>query len=140
MSDLGHLLSKVTWLIVSVAISTSKHRLMFEVGRTFTWALLAPIIPKLAVIGFTFCQPVLVNRFVHFLQAKEHPESINIGYGLIAAYGFAYLGLAVSRHSGFKLLSLTHPTDLKGVLLPSQFPLHHNGQRSIGSRHLSKDD
>jgi len=67
------------------------------VGRAFLWALLAPIFPKIASIGFTFCQPLLLSRFVGFLQEKEHPESNNIGYGLIAAYGFVYLGIAVGH-------------------------------------------
>ena len=106
-------------LTLSPAVGTSKHRLMFEVGRTFLWALLAPIIPKIVLIGFTFCQPVLLSRFVRFLQEKEHPESINIGYGLIAAYGFAYLGLAVSHHLLSTSFYLTQVTDLERILLPS---------------------
>jgi len=69
---------------------------MFETATVLKWPLFAPVIPRLAMMGFTFCQPFLLNRFIRFLQERENPESVNVGYGLIAAYGVSFLGLAVS--------------------------------------------
>jgi ATP-binding cassette subfamily C (CFTR/MRP) protein 1 len=54
------------------------------------------VFPRLVLIVFTMCQPLLLNRFVNYLSEPNGPENTNIGYGLIAAYGFVYLGLAVS--------------------------------------------
>jgi ATP-binding cassette subfamily C (CFTR/MRP) protein 1 len=59
--------------------------------------MLAPVLPRLALVAFTFCQPLLINRFLSFLQNPE--ESMNIGFGLIGAFGVVYFGIAIS--SGF---------------------------------------
>lgn len=73
-----------------------KHQLLINTAMVFKWQLLAPAVPKLAWIGFTFCQPFLLRRFIRFLQELDKTDSPNVGYGLIAAYGIVYLGLAVS--------------------------------------------
>jgi hypothetical protein len=80
----------------SIVRGTGKHRLLFETANTFKWELLAPVLPRLIQIAFTFCQPLLLNRFVNYLSGSNGPESTDIGYGLIAAYGLVYLGLTVS--------------------------------------------
>jgi ATP-binding cassette subfamily C (CFTR/MRP) protein 1 len=89
-----------------IARGTSKHKLLFETAKTFKWELLAPVFPRLVLIVFTMCQPLLLNRFVNYLSEPKGPENTNIGYGLIAAYGFVYLGLAVSCQFKFKNLML----------------------------------
>jgi ATP-binding cassette subfamily C (CFTR/MRP) protein 1 len=78
-----------------IATKRGKHRLLFEMADTFKWQLFAPVFPRIVRIAFTFCQPLLLNRFISYLAESEGPESANIGYGLIAAYGIVYLGLAV---------------------------------------------
>ena len=55
-----------------------------------------PVIPRLILIGFTLCQPLLVNRFLDYLQNSAKEQDANIGYGLIGAYGLVYFGMAVS--------------------------------------------
>ena len=67
-----------------------------ETAKTFKWELLAPVFPRLVLIAFTMCQPLLLNRFINYLSGTQGSESANIGYGLVAAYGVVYLGLAVS--------------------------------------------
>jgi ATP-binding cassette subfamily C (CFTR/MRP) protein 1 len=57
---------------------------------------MAPIFPRIVLIAFTLCQPLLLNSFIGYLQRPNEPDSENIGYGLIAAYGIVYFGLAVS--------------------------------------------
>jgi len=60
------------------------------------WRILEPIIPRLVLLAFTFCQPLLVNRFLDYLQDPVEIKDANIGYGLIGAYGLVYFGMAVS--------------------------------------------
>lgn len=48
------------------------------------------------MIGFTYCQPLLISRILNFEKEPRDENSNNIGYGLIAAYGLVYIGLAVS--------------------------------------------
>ena len=58
-----------------------------------------PIPARLALIGFTFSQPLLVNRLLKYLSEPKTPENINVVYGIIAAYGVVYIGLAVRLSS-----------------------------------------
>ncbi|KAE9374191.1 canalicular multispecific organic anion transporter 1 [Stipitochalara longipes BDJ] len=88
----------------------SKHRLLFETAITFKWELLAPVLPRLVLIAFTMCQPLLLNRFVGYLSALTGSETANVGYGLIAAYGVVYLGLAISAafysHRNYRFVTI----------------------------------
>lgn len=74
----------------------------------FTWQTFFPVLPRLALVAFTFCQPLLINRFLEYLQSPD--ESANIGYGLIGAYGVVYFGLAISTgfywHGVYRWLAL----------------------------------
>ena len=87
------------WVVDNVlraATGRNKHRLLLQSAIAFKWELLAPVLPRLILLALTMCQPLLLNRFVNYLSETEASESANIGYGLIAAYGLVYLGLAVS--------------------------------------------
>lgn len=75
--------------------STTKD-LVFSLFHSLRWHILAPIGPRLAMIGFIYCQPLLISRVLNFTKEEKTLESNNIGYGLIAAYGIVYMGLAVS--------------------------------------------
>lgn len=67
--------------------------LVQTVARVMPSSLLWPIPAKMAVVAFTLCQPLALNRLLVFLQDTE---SINVGYGLVGAYGLIYIGMAVS--------------------------------------------
>ncbi|KAL9109116.1 MAG: hypothetical protein Q9227_006207 [Pyrenula ochraceoflavens] len=98
--------------------SKSGHRLLRVVLRALTWQLLAPVVPRLALIAFTICQPLLLNRFLGFLQTPNESQGVYTGYGLIGAYGIVYLGIAVSTgfywHRNYRALTM-----LRGVLITS---------------------
>ena len=70
-----------------------KHKLEISILIALKGPLLLPAIPRLVLIGFTFCQPLLVRRFLSFLQSEE--QDVNIGKGLIGGYALVYLGIAV---------------------------------------------
>lgn len=80
--------------------------------------LLAVIPPRLALLAFTICQPLVLNRFLVFLGSSSQPDSI--GYGLVAAYGFVYLGIALSQalywHRNGRCVTM-----LRGVLVSAVF-------------------
>jgi ATP-binding cassette subfamily C (CFTR/MRP) protein 1 len=57
--------------------------------------VLAVVPPRIALIGFNFCQPFLINRAVTFSQEPVTPKTTNIGYGLIGAYVLVFVGIAV---------------------------------------------
>lgn len=65
------------------------------------WSILSAVIPKLALIGFTFSQPFLVQQGI-ILAAMPKVQFIdNFGYGLIGAYILVYVGIAVSNSTNW---------------------------------------
>jgi hypothetical protein len=77
------------------AARQGKHKLILVTIGVLKWPILLPVIPKLALIRFTFCQPFLVNRFLNYLQDPAEDSTPNVGYALIGAYGLVYSGMAV---------------------------------------------
>ncbi|KAF5000611.1 hypothetical protein FGRMN_1643 [Fusarium graminum] len=95
-----------------------KQRLVACCITTLRWPLVAVIIPRLVLLAFTICQPLLLNRLLVFLDDTSQP--IQIGYGLIAAYGLVYAGIALSQalywHRNARSVTL-----LRGVLVSAVF-------------------
>ncbi|KAK1596393.1 multidrug resistance-like protein [Colletotrichum navitas] len=91
-----------------------RHRLIGVCVSTLKWQLLAVVLPRVFLLGFTICQPLILNRFLEFLQNPS--EDVNYGYGLIGAYGLVYLGISISSsfywHKAFRSLSM-----LRGILV-----------------------
>ncbi|KAJ4270222.1 hypothetical protein NW762_001898 [Fusarium torreyae] len=95
-----------------------KHRLISCCFTALRWSIIAVILPRLALLAFTVCQPLILNRLLVFLD--DASQSINIGYGLIAAYGLVYSGIAISQalywHRNARSVTL-----LRGVLVSAVF-------------------
>ncbi|KAI1673320.1 ABC transporter integral membrane type 1 [Pyrenophora tritici-repentis] len=71
-----------------------KFGLAKVLARTLKVPLLLPIVPRLALLGFTFCQPFFIEALLDYL-AKPTLDP-NIGYGLIGASFLIYFGIATS--------------------------------------------
>ncbi|KAM0298499.1 hypothetical protein ACHAPM_008569 [Fusarium culmorum] len=99
-------------------VPARKHRLIVCCITTLQWPITAVIVPRLALLAFTICQPLILNRLLVFLGDTSQP--INIGYGLIAAYGLVYTGIALSQalywHRNARSVTL-----LRGVLVSAVF-------------------
>ncbi|KAM0225506.1 hypothetical protein ACHAQD_001442 [Fusarium lateritium] len=99
-------------------VPASKQRLIVCCITTLRWSLMAVILPRLALLAFTICQPLILNRLLVFLDDTSQP--IQIGYGLIAAYGLVYSGIALSQalywHRNARSVTL-----LRGVLVSAVF-------------------
>ncbi|KAF2808068.1 P-loop containing nucleoside triphosphate hydrolase protein [Mytilinidion resinicola] len=97
----------------------SKHELAYVVTKMLRWPLILPVFPRLALLGFTLCQPLLVGRLLDFLHKSDHQKSINIGYGLVGAYAVVYFGMAVSNslysHRSFKFLTMLRGTLVSAI-------------------------
>ncbi|KAF4629796.1 hypothetical protein G7Y89_g8347 [Cudoniella acicularis] len=65
-------------------------------AKTLAVSLLLPIGPRVALIGFKFCQPFLINTLLDYLQQSVDVSSKNVGYGLIGATILIYAGVAIS--------------------------------------------
>lgn len=84
--------NRLTQLLASPG---SKHRLIRCCALTLRLALLTVLLPRFFLLAVTICQPLVLTRFLEFLGDESQPN--NIGYGLVAAYGLVYLGIAVSQ-------------------------------------------
>jgi ATP-binding cassette subfamily C (CFTR/MRP) protein 1 len=85
-----------------IAIAEHRGSLIFALFKTLRWEFLAPILPRLALIGLTLAQPLLINRVIDFLGQNQTTESHNIGYGLIGAYIILYVGIGVCSITSIK--------------------------------------
>ena len=71
-----------------------KFGLVKVLVRTLKTPLLLPIPPRLAMLGFTFCQPLLMEKLLIYLSQPK--LDANVGYGFIGASFLIYLGIAIS--------------------------------------------
>lgn len=71
-----------------------KFGLLKVLMRTLKVPLLLPIFPRLALLGFTFCQPFFLEKLLHHLSKSE--VDANVGYGFIGASVLIYSGIAIS--------------------------------------------
>lgn len=76
--------------------SKPQYRLVKAVSRAYLWPILSGIVPRLALSGFTFCQPFLVTSAVNLFARETSPETERYGRALIGAFVLVYLGMAVS--------------------------------------------
>lgn len=76
------------------------------------------VFPRLLQLAFTICQPLVLNRFLAFLERPE--EDTNRGYGLIGAYGLVYLGIALSG-AFYSHQAARAATMLRGILVSAVF-------------------
>lgn len=95
-----------------------KHRLILCCIVTLQRALIAVIVPRLALLAFTICQPLLLSRFLNFLD--DPSQSVQIGHGLIGAYGLVYFGIAATQalywHQNGRSVTM-----MRGVLVSAIF-------------------
>ncbi|PNY23797.1 Uncharacterized protein TCAP_06269 [Tolypocladium capitatum] len=73
-----------------------KYDLVKGLARVLILPLLLPIVPRLALLVFGFCQPFLIHSVLFYLELPVNERSSNTGYGLICAAAVIYCGMAVS--------------------------------------------
>jgi ATP-binding cassette subfamily C (CFTR/MRP) protein 1 len=109
-----------TW---SRAKQHERHALIKAVGSAMVAPLIAPVLPRIVLMGFRFSQPFLFHTIMDFVGREVKEGDREVGYGLIGATGLVYVGLAVCALSSFKQQALifhrslqdymnTRPTDL----------------------------
>uniref|UniRef100_A0A8H7KBA5 ABC transporter domain-containing protein n=1 Tax=Bionectria ochroleuca TaxID=29856 RepID=A0A8H7KBA5_BIOOC len=85
----------------------AKYRLLSVTAKALLPRLLAPIIPRLCVVGFMVAQPVLLSHLIQFLS--DNGDSRNDGSNFLAAYALVYIGLAIANawyfHQNFKFIT-----------------------------------
>ncbi|KAI7765995.1 hypothetical protein LZL87_001108 [Fusarium oxysporum] len=78
------------------ATSKSKKPSLFLTTVTvLRWELLSIIPPRVGMIALSISQPFLVSNALRFLTMPESDSTMNLGYGLIGAFAFVFIGSAL---------------------------------------------
>lgn len=75
-------------------LRSDKFGLVKVLTRTLKVPLLLRIPPRLALLGFTFCQPFFIEKLLD--QLCKPKVDANVGYGLIGASILIYSGIGIS--------------------------------------------
>ncbi|KAB5582941.1 ABC transporter [Coniochaeta sp. 2T2.1] len=73
-----------------------KHALTRALLKTLAVPYLLPVGPRVALMGFQFCQPFLIETLLNYLSEPDRENAANIGKGLIGAAVLVYMGIAFS--------------------------------------------
>lgn len=90
-----HILLRRTLTARFTGIPEGRLTLPTTVIYAFRWNLLAVVIPRLFMIGFTFAQPFLISASINYVERSGADSSRDHGYGLLAAAFLVYFGIAV---------------------------------------------
>jgi ATP-binding cassette subfamily C (CFTR/MRP) protein 1 len=82
-------------LIGTTDLVKPKSTLIRSLWQILYFHMLVPVLPRILLIALTYCQPLLIKRVLSLQMEPVTESSRNIGYGLIAAYGLVYAGIAV---------------------------------------------
>ncbi|KAI2615181.1 P-loop containing nucleoside triphosphate hydrolase protein [Hypoxylon sp. NC1633] len=87
---------KLAKRVAAVRRPGRKYGLTRALAKALAVPLLLPVSPRIAMIGFEFCQPFLINTLLEYLQQSQEDTSRKVGYGLIGATVLIYVGIAAS--------------------------------------------
>jgi ATP-binding cassette, subfamily C (CFTR/MRP), member 1 len=97
---------------------TSNHHqpraLLWSTLKATRASLAYCIFPRICLIGFRYAQPFLLSRTVNFANSPEQPDSV--GWGLTAAFGLIFVGLAVTNGL-YQHMSYRFITTVRGTLV-----------------------
>lgn len=82
-----------------------KYRLIKAVFRAYAGLVLAAVIPRILLAGFTFCQPFLIAATINYITEPPTPENKRYGQALVGAYAIVYSGLAASTAAYYRQAS-----------------------------------
>ncbi|GIC86176.1 uncharacterized protein Aud_002541 [Aspergillus udagawae] len=125
------------------AKQTRPYGLLFTTAVALKWALLSPVAPRIALIGFKYCQPLLLASVVNYVRLPDPDRDRNVGYGLIGATAIVYIGIAVS--TGLYNLKVYRSTvmirgSLVSIIYRKTLRLHLNEAKSSAALTLASSD
>ncbi|RHZ63440.1 uncharacterized protein CDV56_107137 [Aspergillus thermomutatus] len=122
---------------------TRLYALLMTTAVALKWPLLFPVLPRIALIGFKYCQPLLLASVVNYVQLPDTDRDRNVGYGLIGATAIVYIGIAVS--TGLYNLKVYRSTvmirgSLVSIIYRKTLRLHLNEAKSSAALTLASSD
>ncbi|KAH6893257.1 P-loop containing nucleoside triphosphate hydrolase protein [Thelonectria olida] len=74
---------------------SKKPSIFFTTIRVLKWELFSITPPRLAMIALSISQPFLISNALRFLSAPASAATQNLGYGLVGAFAFVFIGAAI---------------------------------------------
>ena len=81
--------------ILVIVANKSTYSLLGTSYGILKWPVLQTLLPRACLTALSFCQPFLINHAITLSQEAINDETTQRGYGLIGAYFFVYVGIAV---------------------------------------------
>ena len=78
-----------------IQLQKRRYRLLRTTLKILKLPYLTPVLPRVALMAFTFCQLFLITSILKYIQSP-HASSPNFGYGLIGAAAIIYIGVSIS--------------------------------------------
>ncbi|PVH74356.1 ABC transporter-like protein [Cadophora sp. DSE1049] len=96
-----------------------KHTLVWVMLRTMLKPLAASVPPRLAFTFFRFMQPLLIRKIIELVGEPDSESADNRGWGLTAAVGLVYLGVALTggayQHKANRMATMVRGTLVNAV-------------------------
>lgn len=122
------------------ADKSRQHALLWNTLSCLRWPLLAPVVPRLALIGFNYSQPFLITRIINYVDDVEGDK--NVGYGLIGAAAIIYVGIAISngryQHANFRYMTMIRGS-LSALIYEKTLDLRYTALEDASPVSLSND-
>ena len=103
----SHLILSSSW---EANKAQGKASLLGTAITTLKWPLLSAAPARLALIGFTFAQPLLLKRALAVSSSEPSQYNSNVGYALIGAYFLVYVGMAITlsqhQHRTYRAITM----------------------------------
>jgi hypothetical protein len=97
-------------LLTILVVDKSPYALLGTSYRILIWPVLQTILPRACLTALYFCQPFLINHAITLSQEPINDDTTQRGYGLIGAYFFVYVGIAVSmgqyQHRTYRTIAM----------------------------------
>ncbi|KAF3102920.1 hypothetical protein TWF706_005048 [Orbilia oligospora] len=116
------------WKLIDTSRGRSKLGVVLVSALKFP--LLLAAIPRLILIVFIFCQPLLLETFLGYLKDPEERKNANIGKAIIGAYALVYVGMAITS-AFYWYQNIRFITMLRGILMSAVY--NKTTQLSIGA-------
>ncbi|KAK6351860.1 hypothetical protein TWF718_005005 [Orbilia javanica] len=104
------------WKIWDKGSSRGNPKLGWALISALKFPLLLAAIPRLVLIIFIFCQPLLLETFLGYLKDPEERKNAKIGQAMIGAYALVYTGMAITS-AFYWYRNIRFITMLRGILM-----------------------
>ncbi|GFF77533.1 hypothetical protein IFM62136_09593 [Aspergillus lentulus] len=119
---------------------TRPYALLWTTAVALKWPLLSPVAPRIALIGFKYCQPLLLASVVNYVQLPDTDRDRNAGYGLIGATAIVYVGIAWTYNLKVYRSTVMIRGSLVSIVYRKTLRLHLNEAKSSAALTLASSD